>query len=140
MVSVYSSGAIGRLVPGDAAGMIGYLREPRQPPQREGNMGRHEANIRFCSDPGIVRVDDQQGARTVQAQRDPTLAWRFISPRMINAAELRNHFPPEYETGCTTLADSAVRRRPEPRRTRPRRSRAAGRRDRRRGLRRCRRR
>ena len=27
LVSVYSSGAIGRLVPGDVIGMIGYLRE-----------------------------------------------------------------------------------------------------------------
>src|SRR5258708_12483281 len=40
--------------------------------------------------------------RIVQAQRDYTVDWRFISLRMINAAvDYDSHFPPGYEAGHT---------------------------------------
>ncbi len=40
--------------------------------------------------------------RQVQAQRDYTVDWRFISLRLINAeVDYDSHFPPEYEAGHT---------------------------------------
>ena len=40
--------------------------------------------------------------RTVQAQRDYTVEWRFISLRLLNAhIDYDAHFPPEYEDGHT---------------------------------------
>ncbi|GAA4642580.1 hypothetical protein [Gordonia humi] len=40
--------------------------------------------------------------RTVQAQRDYTVDWRFISLRLLNAhVDYDAHFPPEYEAGHT---------------------------------------
>ncbi len=40
--------------------------------------------------------------RTVQAQRDYTVEWRFISLRLLNAhIDYDAHFPPEYEAGHT---------------------------------------
>ncbi|MFW0787667.1 hypothetical protein AAFP35_24490 [Gordonia sp. CPCC 206044] len=40
--------------------------------------------------------------RKVQAQRDYTVDWRFISLRILNAhIDYRSHFPPEYEAGHT---------------------------------------
>jgi hypothetical protein len=43
-----------------------------------------------------------QWVRLVQAQRDYTVDWRFISLRLINAeVDYEAHFPPEYEVGHT---------------------------------------
>jgi len=40
--------------------------------------------------------------RKVQAQRDYTVDWRFISLRLINSSiDYDAHFPPEYEAGHT---------------------------------------
>ena len=40
--------------------------------------------------------------RQVQAQRDYTVDWRFISLRLVNAGiDYAAHFPPEYEAGYT---------------------------------------
>ena len=40
--------------------------------------------------------------RTVAAQRDYSVDWRFISLRILNAhIDYASHFPPEYEAGHT---------------------------------------
>jgi len=62
-----------------------------------------DADIHFYFDPVCPFAwMTSKWVRIVQAQRDYTVDWRFISLRMINAdVDYYNHFPPGYETGHT---------------------------------------
>ena len=61
------------------------------------------ADINFYFDPVCPFAwMTSKWVRQVQAQRDYTVDWRFISLRLINAAvDYDAHFPPEYEAGHT---------------------------------------
>jgi hypothetical protein len=54
VVSVYSSGAIGRLVPDDVVGLVRYLREhlARQPHDRTGDANMRDTDIPLLLRPG----------------------------------------------------------------------------------------
>jgi hypothetical protein len=62
-----------------------------------------DADIHFYFDPVCPFAwMTSKWVRIVQAQRDYTVDWRFISLRMINAiVDYDSHFPPEYEAGHT---------------------------------------
>ena len=62
-----------------------------------------DADIHFYFDPVCPFCwMTSKWVRTVQAQRDYTVDWRFISLRLINAAvDYDAQFPPEYEAGHT---------------------------------------
>lgn len=61
------------------------------------------ADINFYFDPVCPFAwMTSKWVRQVQAQREYTVDWRFISLRLINAAvDYDAHFPPEYEAGHT---------------------------------------
>lgn len=61
------------------------------------------ADINFYFDPVCPFAwMTSKWVRQVQAQRDYTVDWRFISLRLINAeVDYDAHFPPEYEAGHT---------------------------------------
>ena len=60
-----------------------------------------EADINFYFDPVCPFAwMTSKWVRQVQAQRDYTVDWRFISLRLVNAqVDYEAHFPPEYEAG-----------------------------------------
>ena len=60
-------------------------------------------DVRFWFDPVCPFAwMTSRWVRTVQAQRDYDVEWRFISLRLINAhVDYDTHFPPEYEAGHT---------------------------------------
>ena len=60
-------------------------------------------DVRFWFDPVCPFAwMTSKWVRTVQAQRDYTVEWRFISLRLLNAhIDYDAHFPPEYEVGHT---------------------------------------
>ena len=60
-------------------------------------------DVRFWFDPVCPFAwMTSKWVRTVQAQRDYTVEWRFISLRLLNAhIDYDAHFPPEYEDGHT---------------------------------------
>ncbi len=62
-----------------------------------------ETDIRFYFDPVCPFAwMTSKWVRQVQAQRDYTVDWRFISLRLLNAeVDYDAHFPPEYEAGHT---------------------------------------
>ena len=62
-----------------------------------------DADIHFYFDPVCPFAwMTSKWVRLVQAQRDYTVDWRFISLRMINATvDYDSHFPPGYEAGHT---------------------------------------
>lgn len=62
-----------------------------------------DADINFYFDPVCPFAwMTSKWVRQVQAQRDYTVDWRFISLRLINAhVDYDAHFPPEYEAGHT---------------------------------------
>ena len=62
-----------------------------------------DADIHFYFDPVCPFAwMTSKWVRMVQAQRDYTVDWRFISLRLINAhVDYDAHFPPEYEAGHT---------------------------------------
>ena len=62
-----------------------------------------DADIHFYFDPVCPFAwMTSRWVRMVQAQRDYTVDWRFISLRMINAAvDYDSQFPPGYEAGHT---------------------------------------
>ncbi|CAN5496235.1 DsbA family protein [soil metagenome] len=62
-----------------------------------------EPDVRFWFDPVCPFAwMTSTWVRTVQAQRDYTVEWRFISLRLLNAhIDYDSHFPPEYEAGHT---------------------------------------
>ncbi len=62
-----------------------------------------KTDIRFYFDPVCPFAwMTSKWVRQVQAQRDYTVDWRFISLRLINAeVDYDAHFPPEYEAGHT---------------------------------------
>jgi len=62
-----------------------------------------DADINFYFDPVCPFAwMTSKWVRLVQAQRDYTVDWRFISLRLINAeVDYDAHFPPEYEVGHT---------------------------------------
>ena len=62
-----------------------------------------DADINFYFDPVCPFAwMTSKWIRMVQAQRDYTVDWRFISLRLINAeVDYDSHFPPEYEAGHT---------------------------------------
>jgi hypothetical protein len=62
-----------------------------------------DADVHFYFDPVCPFAwITSQWVRMVQAQRDYTVDWRFISLRMINAAvDYDSHFPAGYEAGHT---------------------------------------
>lgn len=62
-----------------------------------------DADIHFYFDPVCPFCwMTSKWVRTVQAQRDYTVDWRFLSLRMVNAAvDYDAQFPPEYEAGHT---------------------------------------
>jgi 2-hydroxychromene-2-carboxylate isomerase len=62
-----------------------------------------DADIHFYFDPVCPFAwMTSKWVRMVQAQRDYTVDWRFISLRMINAAvDYDSQFPPGYEAGHT---------------------------------------
>jgi hypothetical protein len=62
-----------------------------------------EADLHFYFDPVCPFAwMTSKWIRLVQAQRDYTVDWRFISLRQINAhVDYDTHFPPEYEAGHT---------------------------------------
>lgn len=62
-----------------------------------------DADINFYFDPVCPFAwMTSKWVRTVMAQRDYAVDWRFISLRMINAeVDYAAHFPPEYEAGHT---------------------------------------
>jgi hypothetical protein len=62
-----------------------------------------EADINFYFDPVCPFAwMTSKWIRMVQAQRDYSVDWRFISLRLINAeVDYDAHFPPEYEVGHT---------------------------------------
>jgi len=62
-----------------------------------------DADINFYFDPVCPFAwMTSKWVRTVMAQRDYTVDWRFISLRMVNAdVDYVAHFPPEYEAGHT---------------------------------------
>ena len=64
---------------------------------------RMDADINFYFDPVCPFAwMTSKWVRQVQAQRDYTVDWRFISLRLINAdVDYGAHFPPEYEAGHT---------------------------------------
>jgi 2-hydroxychromene-2-carboxylate isomerase len=61
------------------------------------------ADIHFYFDPVCPFAwMTSKWVRQVQAQRDYTVDWRFISLRLLNAhIDYDAHFPPEYEAGHT---------------------------------------
>src|SRR3954452_9453446 len=61
------------------------------------------ADIRFYFDPVCPFCWlTSKWIRMVQAERDLTVDWRFISLRLINShIDYDAHFPPEYEAGHT---------------------------------------
>lgn len=61
------------------------------------------ADINFYFDPVCPFAwMTSKWVRQVQAQRDYTVDWRFISLRLVNAeVDYAAHFPPEYEAGHT---------------------------------------
>jgi len=61
------------------------------------------ADINFYFDPVCPFAwMTSKWVRQVQAQRDYTVEWRFISLRLLNSAiDYDAHFPPEYEAGHT---------------------------------------
>ncbi|MCW2815446.1 MAG: hypothetical protein JWN84_2901 [Nocardioides sp.] len=60
-------------------------------------------DVRFWFDPVCPFAwMTSQWIRTVQAQRDYDVEWRFISLRLLNAhVDYDTHFPPDYEVGHT---------------------------------------
>ena len=62
-----------------------------------------DADLNFYFDPVCPFAwMTSKWVRQVQAQRDYTVDWRFISLRLINAhVDYDAHFPPEYEAGHT---------------------------------------
>ncbi|MEE4023734.1 hypothetical protein V1Y59_11645 [Gordonia sp. PKS22-38] len=62
-----------------------------------------DADIHFYFDPVCPFAwMTSKWVRKVQAQRDYTVDWRFISLRLLNAhIDYASHFPPEYEAGHT---------------------------------------
>lgn len=62
-----------------------------------------DADINFYFDPVCpFAYMTSKWVRKVQAQRDYTVDWRFISLRLLNAhIDYEAHFPPEYEAGHT---------------------------------------
>ena len=62
-----------------------------------------DADINFYFDPVCPFAwMTSKWVRQVQAQRDYTVDWRFISLRLVNAeVDYDAHFPPEYEAGHT---------------------------------------
>jgi len=62
-----------------------------------------EPDVRFWFDPVCPFAwMTSKWVRTVQAQRDYHVEWRFISLRLLNAhIDYDSHFPPEYEEGHT---------------------------------------
>ncbi len=62
-----------------------------------------QADIHFYFDPVCPFAwMTSKWVRQVQAQRDYTVDWRFISLRQVNAqVDYDTHFPPEYEAGHT---------------------------------------
>ncbi|MGA8255344.1 MAG: hypothetical protein WB767_02090, partial [Nocardioides sp.] len=60
-------------------------------------------DVRFWFDPVCPFAwMTSKWVRTVQAQRDYDVEWRFISLRLLNAhIDYESHFPPEYEAGHT---------------------------------------
>jgi 2-hydroxychromene-2-carboxylate isomerase len=62
-----------------------------------------DADVNFYFDPVCPFAwMTSKWVRLVQAQRDYTVDWRFISLRLINAeVDYDAHFPPEYEAGHT---------------------------------------
>lgn len=62
-----------------------------------------QADIHFYFDPVCPFAwMTSKWVRLVQAQRDYTVDWRFISLRQVNAhVDYDSHFPPEYEAGHT---------------------------------------
>jgi 2-hydroxychromene-2-carboxylate isomerase len=63
----------------------------------------HEADVHFYFDPVCPFAWlTSKWVRSVAAQRDYTVEWRFISLRMLNAnVDYNEQFPPEYEAGHT---------------------------------------
>ena len=63
-----------------------------------------DANIHFYFDPVCPFAwMTSKWVRMVQAQRDYSVDWRFISLRLVNAdVDYAEHFPPEYEAGHTS--------------------------------------
>ena len=62
-----------------------------------------DADINFYFDPVCPFAwMTSKWVRLVQAQRDYSVDWRFISLRLVNAeVDYDSHFPPEYEAGHT---------------------------------------
>jgi len=62
-----------------------------------------DADINFYFDPVCPFAwMTSKWVRKVQAQRDYTVDWRFISLRLLNShIDYDAHFPPEYEAGHT---------------------------------------
>jgi hypothetical protein len=62
-----------------------------------------DPDVRFWFDPVCPFAwMTSKWVRTVQAQRDYDVEWRFISLRLLNAhVDYDSHFPPEYEAGHT---------------------------------------
>lgn len=62
-----------------------------------------DADLHFYFDPVCPFAwMTSKWVRTVAAQRDYTVDWRFISLRILNAhIDYTSHFPPEYEAGHT---------------------------------------
>ena len=62
-----------------------------------------DADLRFWFDPVCPFAwMTSKWVRTVAAQRDYAVDWRFISLRLLNAhIDYDSHFPPEYEAGHT---------------------------------------
>ena len=77
---------------------------PRRRSERRPRLvGMTETDIRFYFDPVCPFAwMSSKWVRQVQAHRDYTVEWRFISLRLINAhIDYDVHFPPEYEKGHT---------------------------------------
>ena len=106
IVSVYSSGAIGRLVPDDVIGLVRYAREHSRAATRDrtGDGSMTDADVRFYFDPVCPFAwMTSKWVRMVAAQRDYAVDWRFISLRMINSEiDYDSHFPVGYEEGHTS--------------------------------------
>src|SRR5680860_722423 len=62
-----------------------------------------DADLNFYFDPVCPFAwMTRRRVRTVQARRDYTVDWRFVSLRLINSPiDYDAHFPPEYEAGHT---------------------------------------
>lgn len=72
-------------------------------PGRVSAPGREGSDIHFYFDPVCPFAwITSKWVRTVAAQRDYEVDWRFISLRLVNAkVDYDTHFPPDYEAGHT---------------------------------------